>query len=150
MLKRGIWALLLFVAVAIYGLLEWTIDDWNRDLSSNSAATDFNANDPDLRPVTSAPTVDAAELAVMNAALSLKGWELVEAADDQTGRSIKLTCNNPYFGFVDDIMVTIALGEDGVVIHATSQSRSAWGDLGRNPRNLKQLLNQVRQNLWRE
>ena len=41
MLKRGTWALLLVVAVASYGLLEWIVDDWNRDFSSNTAATDF-------------------------------------------------------------------------------------------------------------
>lgn len=151
MMKRGIWALLLVVAVAIYGLLEWTVDDWSRDLFANSANTNYTARDLELRPITEAPTVDAAERAVLNAALSLKGWELVSAADEQSGgRIITYTCIDPYFGITDDITVTIVNGEEAVVIDGVSKSRSTWGDLGRNPRNLKSLLNNVRRNLWHE
>jgi Protein of unknown function (DUF1499) len=150
MKKRWTWAVLLILGVATYGLLEWTVEDWTRDFSHNSASTDNNSADPDLLPVTSAPTADAAERAIIDATLSLKGWEFGDMKDQQGNRVFRLTRNYPFLGIADDVTVTVTNVEDTVVIQATSESRSSWGDLGRNPRNLKVFLRKVRELLWKE
>jgi hypothetical protein len=151
MLKsRWTWPLILLTAGATYGLLEWQVDDWNRDFTATSAATEYGAIDPELQPVMMAHTVEEAERAVLNATLSLKGWEYGEVAELQGVRTLYFTRTSPYLQIVDDVTVTIANVEDSVMISAASVSRSPWGDLGRNPRNLKALLRKVREILWAE
>lgn len=149
-MRTWIWGSLLLMGAAGYGLIEWVVDDWNRDFFANTAATSNVSNEVDLQPITSAPTPDAAQRAVLRAVSSLEGWEYVEFEDQQGDRLLRLTRTSPYLKLVDDILVTITNREDIVVIAATSASRSSWGDLGRNPRNIKQLFQAIRDSLWRD
>jgi uncharacterized protein (DUF1499 family) len=148
--KRWAWAICLVVGLAAYAALEWTIDDWNRDLVVNSAATSVFASDSELLPVTMADTVDAAERAVLSSVLSLDGYEFSDSEEANGARILHLTHTSPLLKAIDDITVSITNDEDTVVIHAFSESRSPWGDLGRNPRNLKKLLGKIREILWAE
>lgn len=133
-----------------YGLLEWSVDDWTRDFFATSAATSPVASEPNLQPITTAPTQDAAQRAVMKAVEELEGWEFIELEDQMGDRIMRLTRTSPYLHAVDDVMVKITNHEDAIVIAATSQSRSEFGDFGRNPRNIKELFKAVRASLWRD
>lgn len=148
--SRWVWPLILLTGGATYGLLEWQVDDWNRDFTGTFAATEYGAADPELQPVLMADTIEEAEHAILNASLSLEGWEYSNACDEMGARKLQFTRTCPYLQVIDDVTVTIFSRDDEVVISATSESRSPWGDLGRNPRNLKQLLRKVRETLWTE
>ena len=47
----------------------------------------------------------------------------------------------PIMRFTDDITVILRNEKEGTRVKATSQSRVGKGDLGQNPRNLKELVN---------
>jgi uncharacterized protein (DUF1499 family) len=148
--SRWIGPLILLTGGAAYSLLEWQIDDWNRDFTATSAATEYGAADTELQPVAMADSVEQAERAVLNATLSLQGWEYDQGVDEMGARKLRFTRTCPYLRVIDDVTVTIVSRDDEVVISASSESRSPWGDLGRNPRNLKQLMRKVREILWVE
>jgi uncharacterized protein (DUF1499 family) len=120
------------------------IDDWSRDLTTNHAATSEQAADEALRPIHAGR--GAAEMVelVKGAAGNLPRWDLAE--ETAQGDEIKLhyVRTTPLFRFQDDITVTIAPEGEGSVVTAESQSRVGKGDLGQNPRNLKELLGTVR------
>lgn len=140
----GLLALLLIVLVM-------TVDDWSRDLTTNHAETSPAAADPQLRPIVAEQSpADLADL-VESVAEQLPNWSLQER---QAGETIvlKLVRTTPMFRFRDDITVRIAPGETGTgaLLSAESQSRVGRGDLGQNPRNLKALLDPLRERLKRE
>lgn len=149
-IKTWIWCALLLGGAMSYGLLEWSVDDWTRDFFATSAATSLGASEPNLQPITTAPTQDAAQRAVMKSVESLEGWEFVALEDQMGDRILRLTRTSPYLKIVDDVVVTITNHEDAIVIAATSQSRSAFGDFGRNPRNIKELFHAIRVSLWKD
>ncbi len=66
-------------------------------------------------------------------------WKVV-SIDQQPGRAkIHLTRTTPLMRFTDDIRLVIQPHRSGVQIQSESQSRVGKGDLGQNPRNLKEL-----------
>jgi uncharacterized protein (DUF1499 family) len=50
-------------------------------------------------------------------------------------------------GFPDDVRVTISPQAGGARIEVSSASRIGRGDLGQNPRNIKEVLGAVRQEI---
>jgi len=156
---------ILGAAVALVGLviiiLALQVEDWSRDLSVNTASTSAEADDELLRPLTvSLPPEETAEL-VRKAAASLSRWE--EVASDRAGAesaiSLHFVRTTPLMRFKDDILVTVQPHETGpnhemdaphvtaatVLMH--SQSRVGKGDLGQNPRNIKELMRAIRAEL---
>ena len=129
------------------------IDNWGRDFSENYAKTDEKASDPALRPVKSdlAPTVLAEQITSWVANKSR--WNLESSSTDSDGRvKLHLIRTTLIWRFKDDIHVTIsprpAVADDqpgGSLVTAESQSRIGKGDLGQNPRNLRELLGVIRQ-----
>jgi uncharacterized protein (DUF1499 family) len=122
-------------------LILWSqVEDWSRDLRINVAATESDSPDERLRPLRS--TLAASELAdrVETAAGKLPGWTLDSRS---AGESVRLhfVRTTPLLRFKDDIRVTIEPQPGGgSVLNAESRSRVGKGDLGQNPRNLRELL----------
>jgi uncharacterized protein (DUF1499 family) len=131
--------------LAIAVVLVTHVEDWSRDLSTNVAATSDEARDPRLRPIASplAPA-DLAER-VVSAARSLPRWELVERSRDGEFIVLHFVRTTGLLQFQDDIRVRIDPAARGSRLSAESRSRVGKGDLGQNPRNLRELLDKLRQ-----
>ncbi len=137
------------VILALAALVVATVDDWNRDLSHNRATTEEGL--PGITPLESflAPT-QAADV-VVKAGTTIPRWEL--SMRDDAGDSVTLgfVRTTPLLRFRDDIFVILTRIPGGTRLTATSQSRVGKGDFGQNPRNLRELLNAVRQHgTWTE
>jgi uncharacterized protein (DUF1499 family) len=132
------------LALAIALILVTHVEDWSRDLSINHAATSDDAPDERLRTiVTNASPSDMARL-VIQAAESLPRWELVEQNDEAAEIRLHFVRTTGLVGYKDDIRVRIEPAAGGSRLSAESRSRVGKGDLGQNPRNLRELLGQVR------
>jgi uncharacterized protein (DUF1499 family) len=131
------------IAIACVLFLFFYIDDWSRDFSTNHAEISSLSTDPSLQPFES--TRSKAELieGVTWAAHRIRSWEYVgEAGDGKTTRLIFVQTHR-LLRFKDDITVAIEDQGNRRVITAESRSRLDWGDLGRNPRNLRRLLDEL-------
>ena len=117
------------------------IDNWKRDLTTNHARLTDDAADEQLRP----PLVRGipAEVADRIAAWveSQARWSLVNQKTFDEGLEMNLIRVTPIMRFTDDITVILRNEKEGTRVKATSQSRVGQGDLGQNPRNLKELVN---------
>ncbi|MGB1707253.1 MAG: DUF1499 domain-containing protein, partial [Rubripirellula sp.] len=116
------------------------IDNWKRDLTTNHARLSDDAGDELLRPptVTGTPT-EVAERIVAWADQQGR-WEIVSQQQIDQGVEMKLTRTTPLMRFTDDIDVVLRAEGDATRVQAQSQSRIGKGDLGQNPRNLKELV----------
>jgi uncharacterized protein (DUF1499 family) len=142
------------VGLALLGYVASLVDDWSRDLSQNVAETSSENPDETLHPITA--NLSAPELAdlVVDQVKTIANWKLVERTQTN-GDSIQLhfVRTTSLLRFKDDIHVTIMplsdgeSNDSGSVLTAKSESRIGKGDLGQNPRNLRELLEKVRQNL---
>ncbi len=133
------------VTVVWLGNVLWSIDDWSRDWSTNHAEITVDANDPALRsPVFSESPQDVAQR-IEDWVASQSLWTL-QAKSTQEGSSqerivtLHLVRTTRLFRFADDIRVQLSSVDDSTRLTAQSQSRLGKGDLGQNPRNLKELL----------
>ena len=137
-----------FVALAMAALavgVVWQVEDWSRDFSTNTAATDERSGDERLRPIRSGRGKAAMAELALDAASGLARWELVE--QNESGGIIQLyfVRATPLWRFKDDIRVSIAPAKGGgSLLTAQSRSRVGKGDLGQNPRNLRELLGAIR------
>ena len=117
------------------------IDNWKRDLTTNHARLTDDAADEQLRP----PLVRGmpAEVADRIAAWveSQARWSLVNQKTLDEGLEMNLIRVTPIMRFTDDITVILRNEKEGTRVKAMSQSRVGKGDLGQNPRNLKELVN---------
>jgi len=121
------------------------VEDWSRDLSINHAATSDDARDERLRTIVAPlPPADLATM-VVKVAQSLPRWELVDRTDDSAGTGLHFIRTTGLVGYQDDIRVRIEAAGEGSRLSADSRSRIGKGDLGQNPRNLRELLAKVRE-----
>jgi len=135
------------LALAVGVGLALHVEDWRRDLTTNWAVTAEDAADVRLRPIEAdLPAVELARL-VETAAAALPNWRL--ESRQETGDSIELhfARTTRLLRFADDIRVHIVAGGGGARLTAESRSRVGKGDLGQNPRNLRELLGAVRESL---
>lgn len=146
----ALYIVLGFVAalvLAIGLILVTHVEDWSRDLAINYAATSDDAKDERLRTLD--VPLGPADLAVLvtKSVQSLPRWKLVEQA--QAGNAIQLhfVRTTGLVGYKDDIRVRIEPAGSGSRLSAESRSRIGKGDLGQNPRNLRELLGHVRASL---
>jgi uncharacterized protein (DUF1499 family) len=147
--KRLMTALVILAVVllAVFPILALQVDDWGRDLTTNHAETSLDAGDQALRPLASDRSVDETAAAIQRAAQTLPRWTFAgqtDAGDVITLRYVRAT---RLLGFKDDITLRVEPSAGGATVHATSQSRVGKGDLGQNPRNLKEILGAVREQL---
>jgi len=126
------------------------VDDWGRDWTNNTAETDPVANDLNMRPIETALTPPRLADIVVAAIEEVPRWTIENRTD--TGIDmvrLDLVHRTFLLGFKDDVTVEIvsASEEDGATLYAKSQSRIGKGDLGQNPRNIKELISVVRKNM---
>ncbi len=130
------------IAAAILSLFS-QIDNWKRDLSINVASLDEKSPDPSLRPLTVPGSVREVEAKITSWANRTPRWsvESSDATDDEA--TIHLTRTTRIFRWVDDIRIQLRGVDRGTKIDAESRSRVGKGDLGQNPRNLRQLVTAI-------
>jgi len=115
------------------------VGDWRRDFTTNVAST---ANGTDLEPLRLEGTVDDAIVSLKVALDSMSNWQLVNSQNVPEMTVIDLVRTTPIFRFKDDVKVSIRKDDsrNGVIIDAVSRSRVGKGDLGQNPRNIRELF----------
>lgn len=127
------------------------VDDWSRDLTTNTASTD-EASEA-LKPLRVAQPPAAVNRDLLRVVESMPNWTLAPEADSAMADEhsvagalkIHLVRTTPIMRFKDDIWVTLIPGEAAgtTVVQVHSQSRLGRGDLGQNPRNIKELLKRL-------
>lgn len=142
--KRMLFGVLLTL-LALLLIAAWQVDDWRRDFTTNSAATSPAASDPLLRSIVVDATLEQIESAVADFANDQLRW--TTAASERRERSlvISLERSTRWLGFIDDVRVEVDRRGDAAVINVASQSRTGRGDLGQNPRNIRQLNEALRE-----
>lgn len=143
-----LYVALAFAAIVILGLLIGVlsqVENWSRDFTTNSAATDENAADPRLLPIDSARAPAELATRAIEAAATLPRWELAERTAADGALKLHFIRTTRLWQFKDDIHVRIEPMANGSRLTAESRSRVGKGDLGQNPRNLRELLSAVRQ-----
>src|SRR5262245_38540882 len=151
--KKRMWTMLLIgagllaaVVLAAIVIVALQVENWRRDLTTNVAMTEESSPDERLRPV-HAP-LDPAELAerTEKAGKTLANWRLESSSREGSAVKLYFVRTTRLMRFQDDIHVRIEPAtEGGSVLSAVSRSRVGKGDLGQNPRNLRELLAAVRQ-----
>ena len=119
------------------------VDDWGRDWTQNTAETSPDAKDELLRPLESklSPT-ELAKLVAETLADSSR-WEVIEAFYSDELATLHLVHSTRFLKFKDDVNVEIVKSEAGSTMHVKSQSRIGKGDLGQNPRNIRDLITRI-------
>ncbi len=136
LITLGLLAMLLYNA--------WLIDDWSRDLSQNTAETSPLADDPLLRPMMISLSMDETVELVRSAAAGLARWrEEGEPARTEQETTFRLVRTTGLMRYQDDVTVHVLAGVEGSIVRVESKSRIGKGDLGQNPRNIKELLGEV-------
>jgi uncharacterized protein (DUF1499 family) len=129
--------------------LLFTVDDWSRDLTTNTAATSATAKNPSLRPIESnRPPAELAEL-ISTTAGKIPGWEFVTQEEGRDAIVLHFVRTTRLMRFKDDITVQIrpTAGQSSLTrweVSAESKSRVGKGDFGQNPRNLAELMDRLR------
>jgi uncharacterized protein (DUF1499 family) len=120
------------------------VDDWRRDLTTNVAATAPEAADSLLRPLELTPPVGEVAQLIEAAAAGLRGWQLLEQVSSPDGVELRFVRTTRWLRFKDDIVVRVH--DRGLMreVTAVSASRVGRGDLGQNPRNLRELFSALR------
>ena len=136
------WIALGMTAVVLV-LIAWRVDDWSRDWTQNHAKLDRSHHDPAMHPLELQLSVDDAIDHFRSWADAQDHWKIDKVEHYEDGAEVHLTRTTGLFRFVDDIHVTISNANDGIRIDAESQSRVGKGDLGQNPRNLKELVRSI-------
>src|SRR5204863_3064005 len=91
-----------------------------------------------------AALADRVEVAVR----PLANWKLISRLAQDGHVELHFVRSTRLVRFQDDIHVRIGpVPAGGSVLHADSRSRIGKGDLGQNPRNLRELLAAVRQSI---
>ncbi|QDV58182.1 DUF1499 domain-containing protein [Rosistilla oblonga] len=128
------------IVLLVTGWIFWQVDDWSRDFTTNHAQLDPAADDPLLRPVLAAESVGQLAARVLSFVETTPHWQVERQRGGPDGTELHLTRTTSLFRYVDDIQVRISPVDGGAQLDAESQSRLGKGDLGQNPRNLKELV----------
>lgn len=129
------------------------VDDWSRDWTTNHAQTDPASTDENMRPLaTDLSPVNMGRL-VLDTMQARRQWKIVEhdlpGVDSPESPTVTIHLVHKTFllGFKDDVIVRISPNETGSITTVTSQSRIGKGDLGQNPRNIRELMTILRKAL---
>ncbi len=144
------------VSAGVVGYCALLIDDWSRDLSTNWSEFDRESSDPLLRPLATKASIAAIEQALREICEQQSKWEWSDdppvacANCQQTvahAQAWHLLHVTGIMGYRDDVAIYAVPAEQGFILQATSQSRVGKGDLGQNPRNLRELHKQLSERL---
>ena len=130
--------------LAIVVSLVVQVEDWSRDLSVNYAETSPNSKEPNLRTLVTPADEAAVRAAILKYVEQSPSWTLNEKAVGEQSK-IALVRTSRLFRFSDDVTVSLQTTDAGTSVDAISQSRVGKGDLGQNPRNLRELLGVLRE-----
>jgi uncharacterized protein (DUF1499 family) len=131
--------------LAILVVIALQVDDWSRDLTTNSAATSMDASDPALQSLVLAASIDQVKQAVRRFAQQNDAWTYDASAATET--TLALVRKTRWLGFADDVHVFLQATDRGTRVDISSQSRVGKGDLGQNPRNIRELMRRLRDEL---
>ena len=138
-----LWVLAIVAAAS--ALMLFRIDNWSRDFTTNVATT---SESTDLKPLRLAISADEAAERLKQRIANLAHWTWVDQTRSQEGEiNVTLVRQTTLFRFKDDVQVSIspeANSAPRVVLNVTSRSRVGKGDLGQNPRNIKELFAAMR------
>jgi len=146
------------IVLAIVGAVALQIDDWSRDLTTNraetnpetNAETNINASDLTLRSLELPATIEEVREAIARFVGRSGAWTFGEKIGDEDASDadkvvvIRLVRTSRLFRFADDVRVFLQPIESGTRVDVVSQSRVGKGDLGQNPRNIRTLLQSLR------
>lgn len=135
------------LVLAIVAALVMQVDDWSRDLSINYAETSVDAKDPTLRSLAIDASPERVAAAISQFVEQGSAWETGDQSGDEPQtdeRRLALVHVSRLFGFADDVVVSLRPTDSGTLVDVTSQSRVGKGDLGQNPRNIRELLSMLR------
>lgn len=121
-----------------------SIDNWSRDWSTNHAEITADATDPDLRSPTFSGSPEDIAKRIEVWVDGQSQWKLGSKAVDKGVVTMHLVRTTRFFRFADDILVHLQSVDGATRLTAESRSRVGKGDLGQNPRNLKELLRGLR------
>jgi len=131
----GIVALLVTLWIFSY------IEDWSRDLTTNVAETSPNAKDERLRTRRLTISLDDLEEKLKTIAGSKPLWSYDRTENmDESTRKIHLVRTTSLMRYKDDIIVTLKREGAETLLDVYSKSRIGKGDLGQNPKNIRELL----------
>ena len=136
----------ILVVLAIVVSLVMQVDDWSRDLSTNRAVTSLDSPDPSLRSLELAASPDEIKEAISQFVEQSAMWEYNPAAGNPQA-AVALLRTTRVFRFVDDIEIFLQETKGGTQVDVHSQSRVGKGDLGQNPRNIRELLSALKAEL---
>jgi len=136
-------AVLLSLLALVVVIVALQVDDWRRDLTTNTAST---SDDPRSALPAHHSELAPAELArhVLSVIDKLPRWRLAKLTEGDGQVTLHLVRSTPLLRFQDDITVAISPEPTGSILRAVSQSRVGKGDLGQNPRNLRELLSALK------
>ena len=148
----------LFIAVVVISpllVMAVYVDDWSRDLTTNRAWTDPNASKPAMRPIEVEADWSDIEEAVDQFSEERDLWSQPQpplplpedspihdlSASPEGEMQFHLVRRTQIVGYRDDVWVVAEpLSESRWRLHVESRSRLGKGDLGQNPRNVRELL----------
>jgi uncharacterized protein (DUF1499 family) len=116
------------------------IKDWKRGLTTSHAQLDLESPDERLRPLTLFRPAEEVAETINSWVETQPRWSLESRQDSQTGIAIHLIRRTRALGFVDDIHIRLEVDGNATRVEAESRSRIGKGDLGQNPRNLRELV----------
>lgn len=119
------------------------VDDWGRDFSTNVAMTNESSK---LKPLRLPISVDEATERLRRTVAAMPNWQWTTDSRGEDGSvMVELVRSTTLFRFKDDVQVkfTTDASGSGVVINAVSRSRVGKGDLGQNPRNIRELFDRL-------
>ena len=128
------------------------VDDWSRDLTTNVAWTDEASEK--LKPLRVARSPEVVKGDLLRVVESMSNWQTADSdggASDGDGSDVTLKVHlirtTTIMRFKDDIWVSLTPGDlaGSTVVQVRSESRLGRGDLGQNPRNIRELLGRLGQ-----
>lgn len=132
-------AVVLSIGIISVAIISLYVEDWSRDFTQNTAST---SDDPKAALPAFHSDLPPAELANHTIAVAgkLPGWHLAKLDEGQGNVTLRFVRTTRLMRFKDDITVVIQPEDGGSILRADSKSRLGKGDLGQNPRNLRELL----------
>jgi len=138
---------LLYVSLIITAIIMLNIfsriENWKRDLTTNQASLEFTATDELLRPPLLSMSTAAAADRIATWVETQGKWQMVSRKSVNDGVEIRLTRTTAILRFTDDIQIMLSSEGGSTRVSAESRSRIGKGDLGQNPRNLKELVSHL-------
>ncbi len=140
----------LFVLVLIMATAA-QVDDWSRDLDQNRASTSTTGENAIAPMTVSESSTSKVESLIKEAISDLPKWKFIDSNIEESGSTespeINLTRTTSLFQFVDDVQIKLEISDGNTILNVTSQSRVGKGDLGQNPRNIKELFSAIKEHV---